>query len=66
MRALGLGLFLDLEALYCVAAVAWLSVLKLLFDFVLPQDNPARNVPVDRIDQLAFLEHFPGDGFARK
>src|SRR5260370_27651761 len=43
-----------------------LSVLELLFDFILALDNPACDVPVDRIDQLAFLEHLPRNGFTRK
>src|SRR5215469_6258460 len=43
-----------------------LSVLELLFYFILALDNPACDVAIDRIDQLAFLEHLPGDGFARK
>ena len=43
-----------------------LGVLQLLFDFLLALDNPAGDVSVDRIHQLAFLEHLPGDDLARE
>src|ERR1035438_8487998 len=36
-----------------------LSVLQLLLDLFLALDNPACDIAVDRIDQLAFLEHLP-------
>src|ERR1019366_4638484 len=43
-----------------------LSVFQLLFDFLLALDNPACYVAVNRIDQLAFLEHLPSYVLARK
>src|SRR6266568_2846793 len=43
-----------------------LSVLELLFDFILALDNPTCDIPINRIDQLTFLEHLPGNYFTRK
>src|SRR5580698_9345454 len=43
-----------------------LSAFELLFDFILALDNSACDVAVDRIDQLAFLEHLPGYVLARE
>src|ERR1700691_4503005 len=43
-----------------------LSVLQLLLDLFLALDNSACYVAVDRIDQLAFLEHLPGYVLARE
>ena len=43
-----------------------LSVFQLLFDFILALDNPACDVPIDRVHQLAFLEHLPSYVLARE
>ena len=43
-----------------------LSVLQLLFDLFLALDDAAGDVSINRVHQLAFLEHFPGDVLARE
>src|SRR5690349_10480114 len=43
-----------------------LGLFQLLFEHVLALDDLTCNVAVDRVHQLAFLEHFTGDVLARE